>query len=68
MHLPIKRIAAHCIIYHGETHRLSVAEFDTTTKELTIRPLTHEIHSTRFVSGTVRIDIKDGDMTVEAEQ
>ena len=49
----IQRILAHHIVWQGRTYHMHIAELNTETGEITMRPFESEIHSTTFISGTV---------------
>lgn len=55
----MQRIAAHRITYEGRDYTMSYAELlpDST---VVIRPLTEEIHSTRFISGHILLTLTAG--------
>lgn len=53
----MKRIFAHRIIYNGREYVNHVAELDEATGEVSLYPFEHEIHSTRFISGTVMLSV-----------
>lgn len=55
------RIAAHKIIFEGKEYHKSVAEADH-EGVVRIFPLTHEIHSTVFISGCVKIEVTGGQL------
>lgn len=52
-------IAAHCIVYNGIRHRLSVASLDARGR-IVISPLTEERPNTRFVNGAVAVKVENG--------
>ncbi len=52
----MERLMAHEIIYDGRHYRMSVIELDA-SGAIRIYPYTHEIHSTRFVNGSVEVTV-----------
>ncbi|MCM1028030.1 MAG: hypothetical protein NC342_00750 [Pseudoflavonifractor sp.] len=56
----LQRILAHNIIYRGRSYPLHLAEFDSTTGHLSLRPFSEETHSTRFIPGSVELSVIDG--------
>lgn len=59
----MKRIYAHNIIF-GRRHYLNhVIELDEATGSISLFPFKEELHSTRFISGSVEVAVKDGELT-----
>lgn len=56
----MQRIFAHQIIYRGAAYRNHVAQLCDTSGCVTLFPFTGEIHSTRFIPGTVEITVEQG--------
>lgn len=61
----MQRILAHDIIYGGRRYHLHIAEYDSDTGVLTLKPFVEEIPATRFYSGTVEVTVADGKMNVK---
>ncbi len=58
----MKRIAAHLILFNGETYHLSIASIAADGKTISITPLSHEVHSTVFINGCIEIWAMDGQL------
>lgn len=49
----IQRILAHHIVWQGHTYHMHIAELNTATGQVTLRPFNRELPSTTFISGTI---------------
>lgn len=60
----VKRIFAHSILFHGTRYDGCVAELDVSSGKISFFPFEQEIHSTRYISGEVILDVADGDFII----
>lgn len=58
------RIAAHSITFEGRTYHMSVIELAAGEQKPRIYPLTEEIHSTRFINGSIEVKVTDKKLCV----
>lgn len=62
----MQRIYAHRIIFGNDVYANHVAELDD-AGNLKFYPFDREIHSTVFISGTIRLTVADGRMIYEQD-
>lgn len=60
----IKRIFAHTIFFRGSRYDGCVAELNIPSGQISFFPFEQELHSTRYISGEVTLDIADGDFII----
>lgn len=60
----VKRIFAHSILFRGIHYDRCVAELDVSSGKVSFFPFEQEIHSTRYISGEVILDVANGDFII----
>lgn len=62
-----KSIFAHRLLYNGHQYDMSIAQITDDGLNISISPFVKEVPGTIFVSGTVRISLKDGKILAECD-